>query len=54
MGAARTCFETALDYAKDRVQFDRPIGSFQLTQKKLADMALELTRARSSPTSSAG
>jgi glutaryl-CoA dehydrogenase len=42
LGAARTCFETALAYARDRVQFDRPIGGFQLTQAKLADMALEL------------
>jgi glutaryl-CoA dehydrogenase len=44
MGAARSCFETALNYAKDRVQFGRPIGSFQLTQKKLTDMALELNK----------
>jgi glutaryl-CoA dehydrogenase len=44
MGAARTCFETALGYAKTREQFDRPIASFQLTQKKLADMALELNK----------
>ncbi|GAA3070352.1 hypothetical protein GCM10020000_63550 [Streptomyces olivoverticillatus] len=42
MGAARTCFETALDYAKTREQFGRPIGGFQLTQAKLADMAVEL------------
>ena len=42
MGAARTCFETALEYSKTREQFDKPIGSFQLTQKKLTDMALEL------------
>ena len=42
MGAARTCFETAVDYAKSREQFGRPIGGFQLTQAKLADMALEL------------
>ena len=42
MGAARSCFETALDYAKTRVQFGKPIGGFQLTQKKLTDMALEL------------
>lgn len=42
MGAARTCFETALDYARTREQFGRPIGGFQLTQAKLADMALEL------------
>ncbi|MEY9990211.1 glutaryl-CoA dehydrogenase [Streptomyces sp. V4I8] len=42
MGAARSCFETAVDYAKSREQFGRPIGGFQLTQAKLADMALEL------------
>jgi glutaryl-CoA dehydrogenase len=42
MGAARACFETALDYAKTRMQFGKPIGGFQLTQKKLTDMALEL------------
>jgi glutaryl-CoA dehydrogenase len=44
MGAARACFEAAVDYAKTRVQFDRPIGGFQLTQKKLADMAVEVNR----------
>ncbi|MGX2998050.1 acyl-CoA dehydrogenase family protein [Streptomyces sp. JNUCC 64] len=42
MGAARTCFETALGYAREREQFGRPIGGFQLTQAKLADMAVEL------------
>ncbi|MER5718602.1 acyl-CoA dehydrogenase family protein [Streptomyces sp. NPDC002132] len=42
MGAARSCFETALDYARTREQFGRPIGGFQLTQAKLADMAVEL------------
>src|SRR6266511_4101323 len=42
MGAARTCFETAVEYAKSRVQFGKPIGSHQLTQRKLADMAVEL------------
>ncbi|MFJ9350078.1 acyl-CoA dehydrogenase family protein [Streptomyces sp. NPDC101237] len=42
MGAARTCFETAVDYAKSREQFGRPIGGFQLTQAKIADMAVEL------------
>ncbi|MFE6688140.1 acyl-CoA dehydrogenase family protein [Streptomyces sp. NPDC057743] len=42
MGAARTCFAAALDYARTREQFGRPIGGFQLTQAKLADMALEL------------
>jgi glutaryl-CoA dehydrogenase len=41
MGAARDCLETTLDYAATRVQFDRPIGAFQLTQAKLADMTLE-------------
>jgi glutaryl-CoA dehydrogenase len=44
-GAARACFEAALDYSKERVQFDRPIASFQLQQRKLADMALEVNRA---------
>jgi glutaryl-CoA dehydrogenase len=44
MGAARACFESSLNYAKTRIQFDRPIGSFQLIQKKLADMALELNK----------
>ncbi|MFE3514309.1 acyl-CoA dehydrogenase family protein [Streptomyces sp. NPDC059166] len=42
MGAARSSFEAALDYARTREQFGRPIGGFQLTQAKLADMALEL------------
>jgi len=44
MGAARSCFASSVDYAKTRIQFDRPIGSFQLVQKKLADMALELNK----------
>ncbi len=42
MGSARACYETALEYAKTRVQFDRPIGGFQLTQEKLANMVIEL------------
>jgi glutaryl-CoA dehydrogenase len=42
MGAARSCFEAALEYSKTREQFGRPIGGFQLTQAKLADMAVEL------------
>ena len=42
MGAARDCLETALSYAIDREQFDRPIAGYQLTQEKLADMTLEL------------
>jgi glutaryl-CoA dehydrogenase len=44
MGAARACFETALSYAGERVQWGRPIAGFQLTQQKLADMALELNK----------
>ena len=44
MGAARACFEAALDYSKTRVQFGKPIGSFQLTQRKLVDMAVELNK----------
>ena len=44
-GAARACYESALDYAKTRVQFGRPIGGFQLTQRKLADIATELIKA---------
>ena len=42
IGAARDCLETAIDYALSREQFDRPIAGFQLTQRKLADMAVEL------------
>ncbi|MCZ1010689.1 acyl-CoA dehydrogenase family protein [Streptomyces lydicus] len=42
MGAARTSFEAALEYATTREQFGKPIGGFQLTQAKLADMAVEL------------
>ena len=42
IGAARACFDTALEYAKTRQQFGKPIGGFQLTQRKLVDMAVEL------------
>lgn len=42
LGAARDCLETALSYSINREQFDRPIAGFQLTQRKLADMTLEL------------
>jgi glutaryl-CoA dehydrogenase len=42
IGAARDCLETAIDYSVNRTQFDRPIAGYQLTQKKLADMTLEL------------
>ncbi|WP_430781146.1 acyl-CoA dehydrogenase family protein [Actinoplanes sp. G11-F43] len=44
LGAARDCLDTALDYAGTREQFGRPIAGFQLTQAKLADMALELQK----------
>ena len=44
MGAARACFASALEYARTREQFDRPIGGFQLTQQKLADMLVELSK----------
>ena len=46
LGAARDCLATAVDYAKSRVQFGRPIAAFQLTQAKLADMALELAKGQ--------
>jgi glutaryl-CoA dehydrogenase len=44
IGAARSCFEAALGYATTREQFGRPIGGFQLTQRKLADMLVELQK----------
>jgi len=44
MGAARDCYEVALGYAKEREQFDRPVASFQLIQKKLADMMIEIDK----------
>ncbi len=46
IGAAMSCFETALDYSKERIQFGKPIGAFQLTQKKLAEMAIEISKAQ--------
>ena len=46
LGAARACYEAALAYAKSRVQFGKPIASFQLTQEKLVDMALELQKGQ--------
>ena len=45
VGAGRACFESALDYAKERIVFGKPIAAYQLTQQKLAEMALELNRA---------
>jgi glutaryl-CoA dehydrogenase len=44
LGSARDCLETTVSYTLDRVQFDRPIAGFQLTQAKLANMALELDK----------
>ncbi|MDH2427450.1 acyl-CoA dehydrogenase family protein [Sphaerisporangium sp. TRM90804] len=44
-GAARTCLLASVDYSKTRVQFDRPIGGFQLTQRKLADMLVDVNHA---------
>lgn len=44
MGAARSCYESALEYAKTREQFGRPIAGFQLTQQKLVNMLLELNK----------
>jgi glutaryl-CoA dehydrogenase len=46
IGAAIDCYETALNYAKSREQFDRPIASFQLVQQKLVWMAQEITKAQ--------
>ncbi|MFB7674377.1 acyl-CoA dehydrogenase family protein [Kitasatospora purpeofusca] len=45
VGAARDCYTAALDYAKSRVQFGRPIAGFQLTQQKLVEMMLEVEKA---------
>jgi glutaryl-CoA dehydrogenase len=44
MGAARACYESALEYAGTRVQFGKPIGAFQLVQRKLASMLVEVQR----------
>ena len=46
IGAAIDCYQTALEYAKHRVQFDRPIAGYQLTQKKLVEMVTEITKAQ--------
>ena len=46
IGAALDCYDTALRYSKERTQFDRPIGQFQLQQKKLAEMITEITKAQ--------
>ena len=44
VGAGRACFEAALDYAKERIVFEKPVAGYQLTQQKLAEMALEINR----------
>lgn len=46
IGAALACYDSALNYAKQRIQFNKPIASFQLTQKKLAEMITEITKAQ--------
>jgi glutaryl-CoA dehydrogenase len=46
LGAAMDCYDTALRYSKERVQFGKPIGSFQLQQKKLAEMITEITKGQ--------
>jgi glutaryl-CoA dehydrogenase len=46
LGAARDCFEVAVKYAKERVQFSKPIAGFQLTQEKLAKMYTEICKAQ--------
>jgi len=46
VGAAMDCYDTALRYSLERVQFDRPIGGFQLQQRKLAEMITEITKAQ--------
>lgn len=46
IGAAMDCYDTALRYSQERIQFGRPIGGFQLQQKKLAEMITEITKAQ--------
>lgn len=46
LGAAMDCYDQAVRYSKERVQFDKPIGGFQLQQKKLAEMLTEITKAQ--------
>ena len=46
IGAAMDCYDTALRYSKERIQFDKPIAGFQLQQKKLAEMITEITKAQ--------
>ena len=46
IGSAMACYDTALNYSKSRIQFDKPIASFQLTQEKLVHMVTEITKAQ--------
>ena len=46
IGAAMDCYDTALRYSKERIQFGKPIGQFQLQQKKLSEMITEITKAQ--------
>ncbi len=46
VGAAMACYESALDYAKSRVQFEKPIAAYQITQEKLVHMLTEITKAQ--------
>jgi len=46
LGAADACYQTALEYAQNRIQFDKPIASYQLQQKKLAEMVTEITKGQ--------
>ena len=46
IGAALACFDEALSYSRERIQFDKPIAGFQLTQEKLVEMATEITKAQ--------
>jgi glutaryl-CoA dehydrogenase len=46
IGAARTCFQCALDYTKSRKQFSRPLAGYQMVQRKLVDMLTEITKAQ--------
>ena len=46
IGAAMDCYDSALRYSKERIQFDKPIASYQLVQKKLAEMITEITKAQ--------
>ena len=46
LGAAMDCYDSALRYSQQRIQFGKPIGGFQLTQKKLAEMITEITKGQ--------